>query len=175
MIDFQNIKEHKIERPDGWTCLGGPTDFDSLPNEFKDQIAGDFLYKYFKASKFHTGPMWEPFKKKNFKYVEKIAADEDAQTIKKWLYNRGIPFAKWVYVLPNYSNVPLMMTWKMVIKNYETLFFADDVVIFDETNQWCLSYWHEDELFFGKINSTDPEIGYNEIEQMNGLERKPLG
>lgn len=181
MIDFSNIKEKKIERPNIWTCLGSPDEFDSLSNEFKDQIkfldkeASDFLYKYFEASRFHTGPRWEPFEKKNFKYVDKISLDDDGQKIKKWLYNRGIEFAKWVYVLPNYGNAPLMMTWKMVIKNCESLFFGDDVVIFDESNQWCLSYWHEDEMFFGKINVITPEVGYKEVEMMNEMEKEYKG
>lgn len=181
MIDFSNINENEIERPNIRTCLGSPEEFDSLSNEFKDQIkfldkeASDFLYKYFESSKFHTGPRWEPFEKKNFKYVDKISLDYDEQKIKKWLYNRGIEFAKWVYVLPNYGNAPLMMTWKMVIKNCESLFFGEDVVIFDESNQWCLSYWHEDEMFFGKINVITPEFGYKEVEVMNEIEKKYKG
>lgn len=181
MIDFANIKEHEIARPAFQTSLGAPEDYDALPDAYKDQIkfldkeAGNFLYKYFEASQFHTGPLWEPFQKKNFKYIEKIAVTEEQQKIKKWLYNRGIPFAKWVYVLPNYGQVTLTMTWKMVIKNCEQLFFADDVVIFDETNQWCLSYWHEDELFFGRINTPNHETGYKEVEKMNELEKKNPG
>jgi len=63
----------------------------------------------------------------------------------------------------------------MVIKNCETLFFADDVVIFDESNQWCLSYWHEEHIFFGKINTTDPDLGYKDVEKMNELESKYPG
>lgn len=181
MIDLTNIQEHEIDRPNVWTCLGSPSDFDSLSDEFKDQIkfldkeASNFLYKYFEASRFHTGPVWEPFEKKNFKYVEKITVGLDESIIKKWLFKRGFPFSKWVFVLPNYGNEPLMMTWKMVIKKCENLFFADDVVIFDETNQWCLTYWHEDEMYFGQINTTDPEIGYNEIKEMDELEKKYPG
>lgn len=181
MIDFTNIIEHEIERPDVWTSLGSSEVFDSLSDEFKDQIkfldkeASDFLYRYFKVSKFHTGPMWEPFAKKNFKYVESLPLAAEDDMLGKWLYNKGIPFSKWVFVLPNYGGQPLMMTWKMVIKSCGALFWGDDVVIFDESNQWCLTYWHEDEMFFGRINTTDPEIGYEEVERMNELERKYPG
>lgn len=181
MIDFSNIKEHTIKRPNDWTCLGSPEEFDDLSPEFKDQIlflnedASNFLYKYFKASKLHTGPIWKPFEKKNFKFIEQISLDEEEAKIKKWLYKRGIPFSKWVYVLPNYGNGTLTMTWKMVIKKFAQLFFSDDIVIFDETNQWCLTYWHEDEMFFGKINITSPEIGYNEVAEMNEKEKKYPG
>lgn len=176
MIDFTNIKDYAIERPNVWTCLGSPEEFDALTDQFKDQIlflnekASNFLYKYFEASEFHTGPVWEPFQKNNFKYQEKISVGADYKEIKKWLYNKGIPFSKWVYVLPNYGQRPLTMTWKMVIKSCESLFFADDIVIFDKSNQWCLSYWHEDEIFFGKVHIVDPEIGYKKVEQMNEWE-----
>lgn len=181
MIDFTNIRDHEIERPDSWTCFGTPEDFDSLSDEFKDQIkfldkeAADFLYAYFEVSKFHTGPIWEPFAKKNFQYVENLSLGGDDDELKKWLYRRRIPFSKWVYVLPNFGEGPWMMTWKMVIKSCNDLFFADDVAIFDETNQWCLTYWHEDKLFFGSIHITDPEIGYKEVEEMNERERKYPG
>lgn len=181
MIDFKNIKDYAIERPDGWTLLGSPEEFDALTDQHKDQLiflnkeASDFLYTYFKASKFHTGPIWEPFQKKNFKYVDRLKLEEMDDSIKKWLYNRGIPFSKWVYVLPNYGKEPITMTWKMVVKHHHKLFFGDDVVIFDESNQWCLSYWHEDEITFGKLNTFKPEIGYHEVYQMNEREKKYPG
>ncbi|MEQ9165704.1 MAG: hypothetical protein RLO12_05575 [Fulvivirga sp.] len=181
MVNFENIREHIIERPDATTCLGTSEDYDSLSIEHKDQIrfldeeASKFLYKYFEVSRFHTGPLWNPFEKKNFKYTEKINVNVESQTLKKWLFDRSIAFSKWVYVLPNYTDYPITMTWKMVIKYFDTLFFGDDIIIFDESNQWCLTYWHEDELFFGRINTVDPEIGYKEVEEMNLLEKKYPG
>jgi len=182
MIDFSNIKEYTIEPPDGWNLLGAKEEFDALSDEFKDQIlflneeSSNFLYDYLKVSKLHTGPLWSPFEKKNFKFIEQISLEEDEAIIKKWLYNRGIPFSKWVYVLPNYDKGGcLTMTWKMVIKNCSNLFFSDDIVIFDETNQWCLTYWHEDEMFFGKINITSHEMGYKEVTEMNEKEKKYPG
>jgi len=181
MIDFTNIKTHAIDRPEGWSSLGAAEDFDTLSDEFKDQIifldksAGEFLYKFFSASGFHTGPFWEPFDKKNFKHIEKVNVTHNKAALKKWLYQRGLPFSKWVYVLPNFGGHPLAMTWKMVIKLCDNLFFADDIVIFDETIQWCLSYWHEDEMYFGKINTTSPEAGYKEVQAMNEKEKKYPG
>src|SRR4051794_3055256 len=117
-IDFTNIRDHIIEAPETWTILGDKADFEALPDEFKDQLffldkeAGDFLYRYFEASLFHTGPVWEPFQKKNFKYTDQISVYEDPAPIKKWLYNRGIPFSNWVFMIPNFGNHPMMMTWK---------------------------------------------------------------
>ena len=69
--------------------------------------------------------------------------------LKKWLFQRGLPFAPWLYVLPNYGEPPMAMTWKMVLKFCEEMFFGDDLVFFDDSHQWCLTYWHEDRLFWG--------------------------
>lgn len=156
MVTFSNIKDHCIDPPNNWTLLGAPEEFINFSNEFKDQIlfldqeACDFLYKHFNASNFHTGPMWDPFNGGNFERVTQIKVGVESEAdIKKWLYQCGIPFAKWVYVLPNFSDHPIMMTWKMVIKHCDSLFFANDVVVFDETGKWCLTFWHEDILFFG--------------------------
>lgn len=180
-IDFTTIRDHITGTPGTWTYFGSKEDLDALSDEFKDQLffldreAGDFLYRYFEASSFHTGPMWKPFEKHNFRYTDQVSVGEDPAPIKKWLYNRGIPFSTWVYVIPGFSSHPMMMTWKMVVKHCELLFFGNDLVFFDETNQWCLTYWHEDELFFGKINTTDPEIGYQRVAQMNEMEQKYPG
>ena len=181
MVDFDNIHSYEIKPPDSWTYFGSPDDFDALSKEHKDQIkflskeASDFLYQFFSASKLHTGPVWDPFQKGNFKHVDQISLDQEESIIKKWLYNRGIPFSKWVYVLPGFQDTPAMMTWKIVVKYCTTLFFRDDIVIFDKTNQWCLSYWHEDVMFFGKINTVNPEVGYQEMKLMNQKEQQYPG
>lgn len=182
MIEISNIKEFGIERPNNWTCLGGPEDFDNMSNESRDQImflnkeASDYLYEYFHLSNLHTGPLWEPFQKGNFKFTENANIFENKDfDLKKWLHNRGIPYSNWVFVLPNHSSGVLTMTWKMVIKNCDTLFFGDDIVIFDKTNQWCLSYWHEDEITFGKTSIINSEIGYKEFEELNEKEKKYPG
>ena len=44
------------------------------------------------------------------------------------------------------------------------------IVIFDKTNNWCLFYFHEEHLFFGKNNEFDPEIGYQHVKELK--ERK---
>lgn len=172
MVDIQNIKNHSIERPNRLTSLGLVEDYDNLTEAFKDQIiflneeASKFLYKYLESAKFITGNLWEPFKKKNFKYTEEIDEPDDEKVLKKWLYNREIPFSKWVFLLPNYNENPITLTWKMVIKNAENIFCGDDIIIFDETNQWCLVYWHEEKFFFGKINVFDEENGYKETKEL---------
>jgi len=181
MINFNNIKDHRIERPSKATSLGAVEGYDNLADEFKDQIiflnkeASKFIYEYLESAKFVTGDLWEPFRKENFKFTEEIDEPEDEKDLKKWLFSRGILFSKWVFLLPNYGDCPMILTWKMVIKNAGNIFCGDDIIIFDQTNQWCLVYWHEEKLFFGKVNTFDAEIGYQEMEELNEKKRKYPG
>ncbi len=87
----------------------------------------------------------------------------------------GILIEKWVFLLPNHGQHPITLSWKMVVKHAGNIFWGDDVLIFDDTNQWCLYYWHEEELFFGKINTFDPEMGYQEMGELNEKEKKYPG
>jgi len=141
MIDFNNIKNFRVERPKHVTSLGLMEGYNNLPKEFQDQIiflnknVSKFLYKYLESAKFITGDLWESFKMENFKYTEDIDEPDDEKILKKWLYKRGIPFSKWVFLLPNYDENPITLTWKMVIKNAGNIFCGDDIIIFDETNQ----------------------------------------
>lgn len=48
----------------------------------------------------------------------------------------------------------------MVIKYWEGLFFADDIAIFDQSLNWCLYFFHEDYLYFGKDNTFDKDTEY---------------
>ena len=45
----------------------------------------------------------------------------------------------------------------MVIKYWEGLFFADDLIIVDSSLDWGLFYFHESELYFGKNVKFDRE------------------
>lgn len=180
-MNINTIANHQIDRPPHRTPIGSPEEFDALSPEFKDQIkflneeAGTFLYQYIDAAKFVTGRLWNPFDQNNFKTIEKYTDFEDDKQLKKWLYHRGIPFSKWVFLLPNYGEPPMMLTWKMVIKQADRIFFSDDIVLFDETNQWCILYWHEEELFFGKTYAFSEEQGYKEMEELDARAKQYPG
>lgn len=69
--------------------------------------------------------------------------------MKKWLFNRGIPFNRKVYlsVQPDEGYV---LTWKMIVKYSNNIFFAHDLAVWDESLNWMLIFQHDDKWYFGK-------------------------
>jgi hypothetical protein len=187
MIDFSNLKEYATDFPTRWSFLGSPEDAAAIPPAHKDQIhflseeasrcVGRFLY----ASRMldglnpygYDGCTWIPFRKNYFRQVDDcmITLNGD-QKIKKWLYNRGIPFGKEVILDADISGRAVVLTWKMVIKYWEGLFFADDLVIFDETLNWGLFYFHESHLYFGKNRIFNMEEEYVKMAELNELRKQ---
>jgi hypothetical protein len=166
MIDLHNIKNFTIDRPDEGTIFWSAKEFDSLPETHREQIlfldktASEYIYEFSSAAHLMTGGVWDPFAKGNFKTVEEFSdfsrTEESKQRLKKWLFNRQISFSTWVFVLFNGNDGPMLMTWKMLIKYSDDLFIMDDVMVFDSTLNWCLFFFHEDKIFFGKDNIYDP-------------------
>lgn len=157
MISFDNIKEYSIEFPQVWTFLWSPEEADKIPLEHKDQIffmnkgATSFLSSYLENNLFplYYEPKIFPFKaKQQFKEDQFIIENNNKSELSKWLYNRGIPFDHYVFVYPDRSGYAVMMTWKMIMKYSEGLFFAEDLYIFDRTSNWLLSFDHNDILSF---------------------------
>ncbi|MEO9477104.1 MAG: hypothetical protein ABJG41_16280 [Cyclobacteriaceae bacterium] len=73
----------------------------------------------------------------------------DQQTIKKYLYNLGIPFSQKVFIAQQ-PDTGFVLTWKMVIKYSHNLFFAHDQTVWDKTLNWKLEFHHDGEFTFGK-------------------------
>ncbi len=182
MLNLENLKQFTIQRPDAWTLLGDAEAFDQLPEThqaqllFLDKAASKFMYDLLESSKLITGGLWSPFAKGNFKTVEEFSnfsdLEESKQQLKKWLFQRGIPFQNWVFVLPNYNDYPMLTTWKMIIKYGSRMFFADDITIFDASLNWCLLYYHDDKLSFGKDNIYDNTEDYKVMEAYNEMKKK---
>ena len=137
-------------------------------------MATKFIYEFLGNAHILTGEPFDPFAKNNFKIIERFSyftnTPEGTQDLKKWLYQRGIPFQASVYVLPMYDSCPIFTNWKMVIKYAADFFIHDDVTVFDNTLNWCLYYHHDNYLLFGKNNIYDSA----EDEQMmkDALERR---
>jgi len=182
MVDLNNIKNFTVDRPEGWTLFGSAKEFDSLPETHREQIlfldktASKYIYDFSADAHLMTGGLWDPFAKGNFKQVEKFydfaRTAESNQRLKKWLYNRGIAFGTWVFVLLNGNEGPMLMTWKMLIKYSDNLFIMDDVLVFDHTLNWCLFFFHEDQIFFGKDNIYDPAEDLKRMEELNERKKK---
>jgi hypothetical protein len=182
MIDLNNLNSHTVPRPEVPTIIGTAKEFDTLPEThqaqllFLNEAASKFLYKFLSDAHLITSGFWAPFEKGNFKTVEEFSqlnrTDESKQLVKKWLYQRGIAFGNWVYVLQNGPEPAMLMTWKMVIKYSADLFIHHDVVIFDQTTNWCLVFFHEDKLFFGKDNIYDTTEDDKRMEELNERKKK---
>lgn len=174
MIDIENLKQHQIERPDHRTSFGDAKDFNRLPTTHQDQItflnknATEFLYDYLKVTKLIASND-NPFSRNNFKTVEQYTEMTNEEGLKKWLYNRAIPFKKEVFLLGDDDSV--LTTWKIIVKYAPDLFFGKDMVVFDKTLNWCLFYFHQDHLFFGKDNIYDSSNDAIKMDEMNRLKK----
>lgn len=179
MVNFDNIKTYSTDFPNTWSFLWSPEEAREIPQEHKDQIfflndeAGLFLKNFIESSRMITGPLWKPFNERYFKIVEEFKINENCGTeIKKWLFDKPISFDKYVFISSERSGQSVTLTWKMVIKYWEGLFFAHDLIIFDETLNWGLFYFHEDLLYFGSDKIYDKEFEYEKTQELNELKRK---
>lgn len=158
--------------PDTWTFLWSPKEAQNISSEHKDQIhfinkeGTKFLNDWIGSSKMlfgcdpyrYGGKDWHPFNDEYFTTVERFTITENCnKKIKKWLYNKEIPFSKYVFIDSDRSGKSVMLTWKMVIKYWEGLFFAHDLIIVDSSLEWGLFCFHESELYFGKDVKFDRE------------------
>lgn len=181
MIDLNNIKQFSEPRPAGWTAFGNAEQFDALPDATRDQIfflnkeATRFLSEFLEVANLITGGGWNPFAKGNFKQVEEFHqffhGEESRQALKKWLYRRGVPFATWVFLLQNSENA-ILTTWKMTLRYSPFIFYGDDILVFDRTLNWCLFYYHENNMFFGRDNIYDPREDEKKMQEWNERKKK---
>jgi hypothetical protein len=74
---------------------------------------------------------------------------DDVRRIRKWLYERALPFKQEVFVLWD-SHTAAITTWKMVVRYWDRFWYpsSDDVVVFDASLSWLLFLSHEEEAFF---------------------------
>lgn len=180
MIDMDNIRNYTTDLQ-GWSAFGNKEEFKSLPEThqhqilFLDQTATKYLWSFTGPSaNLFTGGEWDPFAKNNFKKVEECHHlgnySESNRLLKKWLYQRGISFDTWIFVLFEMYDQAVLMTWKMLIKYCSDIFFFEDVVAFDRTLNWAMFYFHENQLFFGRDNQYDPTENEQMMQALN--ERK---
>ncbi|WP_221392919.1 hypothetical protein [Dyadobacter sp. NIV53] len=179
MIDFDNIKTYSTDFPTTWSFLWSTEEAREIPQEHKDQIfflnneASEFVKNYIDSSKMITGPVWKPFNERYFKTIQEFEVTENCENeIKKWLYNKHIPFDKYILIYGERGGQSVTLTWKMVIKYWKGLFFADDLIIFDETLNWGLFYFHEDRLYYGTDKIYDKEFESEKTREVEELKQK---
>jgi hypothetical protein len=100
-----------------------------------------------------------PFKKGLFRRTESFALTsvdhqdkllKEDRKVKKWLYQRGIPFAAPVFLSYDSSSA-VLTTWKMLVRHWRLFYYpiSDDLTVCDGSLNWCLLFFHEHELHFG--------------------------
>lgn len=173
------MKDYWIDRPEGiWTFLGDPKEADAIPNEHKDQIhflskEGDEIIGKLIDNSRMLFDWWKdvegvkvPFNREYFKNFEEFSISVDDKRLKKWLFERGFPFSKYVFL---YGDDSAMLTWKMVIKYCESIFHAHDLIIIDSSLEWALFYIHNDSIYFGKDVIFDRDKHGEKVYKINQI------
>jgi hypothetical protein len=169
-IDFTNIDKHIIPVSEfrlKWRFT--EEQYDVLPNIHLDQLkpldnqAALFLSTYILKVDLHAEV---PFKKNFFRTVDNINLDEcNNAEVKKWLYQRGLPFEKKVYLSWDNENA-MIVPWKLLIKYFESFYYSgsDDLTVLDESLQWSLVFFHADTIYFGTNKDFVPSDSFENLE-----------
>ena len=154
-IGFDNIAEHII-RMDDFRLKWRFTDpkFGQLPPQHLEQLkpldedASKFLWDYVSQVDLFAHM---PFRKDFFRAIDKMKIWEGNESeVKKWLYHRRLPFEKQVFLSWQPTDA-MIVPWKLFIKYFDSFYYgcADDLTIIDQSLNWALLFYHEDEIYFG--------------------------
>jgi len=169
-IGFDNINEQiiPIEKFQlKWRFI--EEQYDKLPEIHLEQLkplnndASKFIWDYILSSGMHNEM---PFKKDFYKTVDKARIlDTNENEIKNWLYQRGLPFEKEV-LLSWQPNVAMMVSWKILIKYFDSFHYgsSDDLTIIDQSLNWAILFYHEDEIYFGTNEKFKPSNSFENID-----------
>lgn len=74
----------------------------------------------------------------------------EERRVRKWLYQRGIPFGQHVY-LSYQPEWGITTTWKLLVKYWSSFYYpiSDDLTVVDPSLRWAALFFHEHEVFFG--------------------------
>ena len=149
-IELDNLEQFSVSLDDYFAKWLFVNQDESLPSlEFQDQIfaltkeAANFLWNYESTIGINCSS-------KYFKEISTFDSSRvDQQLIKKYLYNLRIPFSNRVFIAMQ-PDMGFVMTWKMVIKYSDKIFWANDQTVWDRTLDWKLEYNHDGEFTFGR-------------------------
>ncbi|MBI4946976.1 MAG: hypothetical protein HY840_11325 [Bacteroidetes bacterium] len=167
-MDFQTIDKHVISMDDfslKWRFTG--KEYDLLSDDHLRQLqpldkdASLFLANFIDKTNLHQHV---PFKKDFFRTIDKAKIlQSNEKEIKKWLYHRGLPFGKTVFLSWD-NETSMMTTWKFLVKYWECLAYggSDDLTVFDSSLEWGLLFFHEGEIYWGTNKNFIPADKFNE-------------
>ena len=161
MITLHNLQEHSVPLSKGWLFTD---ENNNLSPEHNDQIfqlsddAAKFLWEFEILSSIESTNMY-------FNKIEVYNCTKDnPKTIKKFLYNLGIPFDQKVFMAIQ-PTLGFILTWKMVIKYAQNIFFGQDIILRDNTFNWMLEFNHDEIFTFCKDFIYDREKEILKAEQ----------
>lgn len=146
---FESIEENKI------------------PEEVEAQIiplrpeAAQFLLDFRNTQNYLNEELFKDAKccKQEDTFVSKKKTQEE---VKRWLYEKNIPLDRKVFWV-NGLNVAFVLTWKMVIKFSDILFFGTEEILWDKSMNWTLSFDSNEVFNFVDNLMFNPENRANEI------------
>lgn len=154
-INFDNIFQYIIPINEfGRKWRFTEEKYDILPDQYLDQLkpldkeAAKFLWDYIAEANLHNDI---PFKKDFFRIVYNTRLfDDNKKKNKEWLYNCGLPFDKYVFLSWDETDA-MIVPWKLLIKYFDSFFYggSDNLTIIDQSLDWALLFFHEDEIYFG--------------------------
>lgn len=161
-IDFDSIFDYIISMDNfqlSWRFADDK--YGKLPDQHLEQlkpldkVASEFLWNFISNTDLHRDI---PFKKDFFRTVDKAKVlDNNKREIKKWLYQRGLPFEKLVFVSWDKEN-SMIVPWKLLIKYFDSFYYpsSDDLTVIDKSLNWAFLFYHEDEIYFGTSKDFKP-------------------
>jgi len=169
-IGFDNIREHIVSINDFKLKrrFNDPA-HDLLPKIHLEQLkpldeaGAKFLWDFISNTNLHKDI---PFKRDFFTTIDKaIITDTNESQIRKWLYQRGLPFDKEVF-LSYQPNIAIIVSWKLLIKYFDCFYYsvADDLTVIDESLNWALLFFHEDEIYFGTKMQFKPSNDFEDFD-----------
>lgn len=161
MIDLTKLKGNKQFQGDSWLYFP-PKEYEALSEEHRDQLfyldkeSSDLVYDVVQSFDVLCGDDdWgnKPFSAGCYEEVIKIERWLEDDVLKKWLYNRGVPFKSEILIVPIFGtedSCVVLSTWKMIAK-YGSIFFSmDNIIVVDPQLKWCLYYHHDEIIHFAK-------------------------
>jgi hypothetical protein len=125
--------------------------------------ASQFIWNFIANSGMHQDT---PFKKDFFQTIDKAKIlDTNQKEIKNWLYQRGLPFEKEVF-LSWQPDDAMIVPWKLLIKYFDAFYYSasDDLSVIDQSLNWALLFYHEDEIYFGTNETFRPSETFEHID-----------
>ena len=97
-------------------------------------------------------------------------ADEDPE-VRDWLFKRGIPFAREVFILHHDRRTVIRTDWKMLVRYWDAFSWSVGVeaLVIDRSVSWCCRLHHESVLVFEEFSSA------NKTSHSNILPRPRIG